>query len=158
MKLRYKHLPVWYTLFYEHTRNGDPVLRPLFYHYPEDDKVFSIDDQLLVGNNILVRAIYEPGVKEVNVYFPGGEDQVWYSINSNAFYKGTGSQTIKVDDYSVSFILLFYINKFIVNVDLFKIPIYYRGGSIIARKDMERRSSAEMVDDCYTIYINLDKV
>lgn len=49
MKLRYKHLPVWYTLFYEHTRNGDPVLKPLFYQYPFDEAVFSIDDQLLVG-------------------------------------------------------------------------------------------------------------
>jgi alpha-glucosidase (family GH31 glycosyl hydrolase) len=43
------HLPVWYTLFYEHVRNGDPVIRPLFYHYPSDPDVFEIDDQLLLG-------------------------------------------------------------------------------------------------------------
>lgn len=36
--------------------------------------------------------------------------------------------------------------------------MYYRGGSVIARKDIERSSSTGMTNDPYTIYINLDKV
>ena len=49
IKTRYAHLPVWYTLFYEHTRFGDPVIRPLFYHYPNDVELLEVDDQLLLG-------------------------------------------------------------------------------------------------------------
>ena len=50
IETRYKHLPVWYTLFYEHTRTGDPIIRPLFYQYPEETDAYNIDSQLLVGN------------------------------------------------------------------------------------------------------------
>ena len=49
IQTRYKHLPVWYTLFYEHTRTGDPIIRPLFYQYPEEIDAYNIDGQLLVG-------------------------------------------------------------------------------------------------------------
>lgn len=49
LRLRYAHLPLWYTLFWEHSRTGDPVIRPLFYHYPEDANVLDIDNELLVG-------------------------------------------------------------------------------------------------------------
>lgn len=43
------YLPLWYTLFWEHERTGDPVIRPLFFKYPQDINVIDIDNQLLVG-------------------------------------------------------------------------------------------------------------
>jgi len=49
MQLRYKHTPVWYTLFYEHTVTGDPILRPLLYEYPEDAQGYDLEDQFLIG-------------------------------------------------------------------------------------------------------------
>lgn len=50
LRQRYVHLPVWYTLFWEHYRTGDPVIRPLVYEYPTQTDVFDIDDEILVGN------------------------------------------------------------------------------------------------------------
>ncbi|RZC39970.1 neutral alpha-glucosidase C-like [Asbolus verrucosus] len=136
IELRYKHLPTWYTLFYEHTRNKDPIIRPLLYHYPADVNVFKISDHLLVGRDILVRAVAEPGVQSVQVYFPGGSEENWLSIGSSEVFEGNGF----VD----------------VPVDIQAIPVYYRRGSIIVRKDTVRLSSDEMADDGYTLYINLD--
>ncbi|KAK4873325.1 hypothetical protein RN001_015354 [Aquatica leii] len=52
LRQRYAHLPVWYTLFHEHEETGEPVIRPLVYHYPSDLNVFDIDNQLLVGSSI----------------------------------------------------------------------------------------------------------
>lgn len=49
LRLRYSILPVWYTLFWEHELTGVPVIRPLFYQYPDDINVLDIDNQLLVG-------------------------------------------------------------------------------------------------------------
>lgn len=53
IQLRYKHLPVWYTRFYEHTRNRDPIIRPLFYQYPSNVDVYNIGDHLLLGGVVI---------------------------------------------------------------------------------------------------------
>lgn len=53
IQTRYKHLPYWYTLFYEHTVTGDPLVRPLFYHYADDENVLDIFDEFLVGMCII---------------------------------------------------------------------------------------------------------
>lgn len=46
IELRYKHIPYFYTLFYEHFVTGDPIIRPLFYQYPG---IHGYDTQMLVG-------------------------------------------------------------------------------------------------------------
>lgn len=47
MQTRYRHLQVFYTLFFLHSKTGDPISRPLFYEYPE---MMDQDDHLLLGN------------------------------------------------------------------------------------------------------------
>ncbi|KAF5287933.1 hypothetical protein FQA39_LY15603 [Lamprigera yunnana] len=136
LRQRYAHLPVWYTLFHEHEVTGEPVIRPLVYHYPSDPNVFDIDDQILVGSSIMARPITESRASFVSIYFPGGENEVWYDIEDFKSFRGTGSVNIPV------------------NLD--KIPVYYRGGSIIARKDRPRRASTLTHDDPFTLYIAVD--
>lgn len=46
IQTRYRHLQVFYTLFYLHTTTGEPIIRPLFYEYPE---MMDQDDHLLLG-------------------------------------------------------------------------------------------------------------
>ncbi|KAJ8927404.1 hypothetical protein NQ314_020184, partial [Rhamnusium bicolor] len=131
IKLRYKHIPYWYTLFNEHTRYGDPVIRPLFYSYPE---VVDKDDHVLVGKPVL-----EADVTSILVFFPGSGTN-WYRIDDDSWsvHKGNSSEIIAVD----------------INTS----PYYYRAGSIILRKDRERISTADMNDDPYVLYANLDAV
>ncbi|MBL8087224.1 MAG: hypothetical protein JNM85_04030 [Chthonomonas sp.] len=50
IRLRYKLLPYLYNVFVNHTETGDPVLRPVIYHFTE--RVIS-DDAFLVGDAIL---------------------------------------------------------------------------------------------------------
>lgn len=40
---------------------------------------------------------------------------------------------------------------------LLQVPVYFRGGHIIPRKDRPRRSSVLMHSDPYTLYVALDK-
>nr|CAI5828577.1 unnamed protein product [Callosobruchus analis] len=46
MRIRYRHLPVFYTQFYHHVKTGEPVVRPLFYEYPD---MVELDDHILLG-------------------------------------------------------------------------------------------------------------
>lgn len=47
---RYALLYYWYTLFYQNEQNGVPPMLPLWANFPNDRKVFSIDDSYMIGN------------------------------------------------------------------------------------------------------------
>ncbi|ERL90588.1 hypothetical protein D910_07935 [Dendroctonus ponderosae] len=113
MKLRYKHLPYWYTVFYEHTVTGDPIVRALLYQYPEDP----------VGSDILVASVYESEATSVQVYFPDSTD-FWYQITGEGYKFFEGSTWAEIP------------------VNMTYIPVFYRSGSIIVRTTSTGRSSA----------------
>lgn len=48
------------------------------------------------GSNILARAITEPDVTAVNVYFPGGASELWYDVERTLLYTGNGYATVSV--------------------------------------------------------------
>lgn len=136
LRLRYAHLPLWYTLFWEHEITGDPVIRPLFYQYPDDANVVDIDKELLVGSSILALVISEPGISTTNVYLPGGSSEYWYDIEDFKLYQGTGIYNLPASlDKNIAF---------------------YRGGSIIPRKDRPRRAASLMRNDPFSLYVALD--
>ncbi len=64
---------------------GDPVMRPLFYEFPKDEQAWSIDDEYLLGPDLLVAPILYEGMTERTVYFPEGS---WRSIADNRIYEG----------------------------------------------------------------------
>ncbi|KAL3275815.1 hypothetical protein HHI36_020559 [Cryptolaemus montrouzieri] len=136
LRLRYAHLPLWYTVFYEHERFGEPVIRPLFYEYPNDSEVIDIDNQVLVADSVLVHLISEPGATTANVYLPGGRSTYWYDIRDFRKREGNGFTSVPV------------------NLD--SIPVFYKGGSIISRKNRPRRASTLMHKDPYSLYVALD--
>jgi alpha 1,3-glucosidase len=49
IRKRYSFLPLWYTLFFEHERDGAPVMRPLWVEYPSEVPTFTLDDEYLLG-------------------------------------------------------------------------------------------------------------
>ncbi|CAH1791374.1 unnamed protein product [Owenia fusiformis] len=136
IKARYVLLPYWYTLFYLSETSGAPVMRPMWVEFPGDKSVFSIEDQYMVGSGLLVRPVTEQGAVGVTVYFPG-TDQVYYDADTYKAFPG-GQNTY-------------------IPVTLNKIPVFYRGGNIIARKERVRRSSILGRLDPYTLVIALNK-
>ena len=58
----------------ENAARGMPVMRPLFLHYPEDDQVWTIDNEYLLGADLLVAPVMDEGARERTVHFPG---DVW---------------------------------------------------------------------------------
>lgn len=140
IRKRYSYLAFWYTIFFEHERNGLPIMRPLLSRYPKDKECFAIDNEYLLSDVLLVRPVLERGVSKVDVYFPKNDDNegdFWYDVNDYRKISKAGFETVAVNSY--------------------KIPVYQRGGTILPKKERIRRSAVLMSDDPFTIIICLDK-
>jgi len=141
LQLRYRMLPLWYTLFNSYHKNGEPVVRPLFFDFPDDIETHvneeAVESQLMLGEVLLVHAVAKPLSEqtEANVYLPTAPG--WYSLEVGTFFT-PGSHVHKLD--------------------LESIPAYYKAGSIVPLKSRVRRSSSCMWLDPFTLNIYLDPV
>jgi alpha-glucosidase len=86
VELRYRLLPYLYTLFREHTQTGAPVMRPLWFEYPDDDRTYLVEDQYMVGRDLLVAPVVTEGETKRRVYFPRGD--VWVDWWTGRRYEG----------------------------------------------------------------------
>lgn len=50
--------------------HGDPLMRPLFYDFPEDGKAWEIEDEYMFGSKYLVAPVLKAGKTESTVYLP----------------------------------------------------------------------------------------
>ncbi len=57
-------------------RHGDPLMRPLFWHYPDEPQSWQTEDQYLFGDDLLVAPIMYAGQRQREVWLPGGHDWV----------------------------------------------------------------------------------
>jgi alpha-glucosidase len=108
LKLRYQLLPFLYTTLEEAHRTGVPLFRPLLLNYQDDSNTYNLDDQFMVGNDLLVAPVMKPDVTRRLVYLPKG---TWYDYWTNKRYEG--GTTISVD------------------APLETVPLFVRGGAII---------------------------
>lgn len=72
VELRYRFLPYLYSLFYQHERTGQPVMRPLWYEFPADRLTYLVSDAYMVGSDILVAPVVKEGMRHRDVYLPAG--------------------------------------------------------------------------------------
>ncbi len=72
ISLRYLFMPYLLSLASEAHRFGYPIIRPLFYEYQEDEETYSINDQYMVGKDLLYAPILERGKQERELYLPNG--------------------------------------------------------------------------------------
>ena len=136
LRERYALLPYIYTLFRESNLTGAPIARPLWYEFLQED-TFEMEEQFMLGPSIMIRPVLEAEVNEIETYFPPTER--WYD-------SWTGEEIRTTSDRST----------IAIAVDLERIPVYYRGGSIIVRKERPRRSTMAMVHDPVTLVVAVD--
>mmetsp|Transcript_1229 Transcript_1229/g.2479 ORF Transcript_1229/g.2479 Transcript_1229/m.2479 type:complete len:1054 (-) Transcript_1229:66-3227(-) len=137
---RYALLPFWYTVFREAGLTGMPVMRTMWMQYPSTESLYGVDDQYLVGSDLLVKPVTAPDVVETAVKFP--TDDIWYDAESLTEVCKQGSSGG--------------VKEITVPSDIDTIPVFQRGGSIISRKLRLRRSSHMMSNDPYTLFVALD--
>ncbi|KAK7202920.1 glycoside hydrolase family 31 protein [Myxozyma melibiosi] len=72
---------------------GTPVMRTLFYEFPDDKQAWEIEDEYMYGYKYLVSPVLFPGVKTRKVYLPVGSK--WKEFEGEKEFEG--GQTIEVD-------------------------------------------------------------
>ncbi len=108
LKLRYRLLPFLYNSLEEAHRTGMPIFRPLLLNYQSDYNTLSIDDEFMVGTDLLAAPILHPGETGRMVYLPEG---TWFD-----FWTGkavTGGTMVHAD------------------APLETVPLFVRGGAVI---------------------------
>jgi alpha-D-xyloside xylohydrolase len=76
------------------SRDGHPMLRTLFFEYPEDPTSWLIEDQYLFGTDILVAPLME-NLPNRNVYLPPG---LWTDYQTGETYAGAGWHRIRATE------------------------------------------------------------
>jgi alpha-D-xyloside xylohydrolase len=67
--LKYSLMPYIYAQAKDSSAHGYPMLRTLFFEYPNDPTSWTIDDEYMFGSNLLVAPLIEPGDTR-KVYLP----------------------------------------------------------------------------------------
>lgn len=128
IKTRYRLLPYIQALFYEHLRTGAPLMRPLAYHYKEDECAVEIDDQFLFGRDIMVAPVCQPGKSIRPVYFPEGR---WHPFEGGEPIEGKSVHNIRIE--------------------FDRIPAFVREGAVIPLYDVVE-STKELADAPVTFH------
>lgn len=71
---------------------GTPVMRPLFYDFPQDETCWEIEDAYMFGSDLLVAPVMEEGAVSRTVYLPAGSR--WKDAYTKEEYEG--GQTVRV--------------------------------------------------------------
>ena len=114
IRLRYRFLPYLYTVFEESTRTGAPVMRPLWWSYPDDPRVQQIQDQFLVGDSLMVAPVLTRGTNQRSVYFPEG---TWMAVDDSTVVSGPITRSVKAP--------------------MARLPVFVRGGRIVPAREPE---------------------
>lgn len=72
LALRERLRPAIHAAMANCSATGDPVMRPLFYDFPEDPGAWEVGDQYMFTADILVAPVLAPGQRERELYLPAG--------------------------------------------------------------------------------------
>ena len=74
-----------------------PVMRPMFFEYPDDEMCYTLDSQYMFGDDIIFAPIVEQGQTVKTVYIPDGE---WVLTKDKKVYtKGSYEITANIDEF-----------------------------------------------------------
>lgn len=108
VKLRYQLLPYNYSLAYQNSLTGMPLMRPMAFEDEDNPDWFDVKDQYLWGEAFLVKPITDPGAQSVHISLPQG---VWFDFWNDTKY--TGGNTVEM------------------TTQLDHLPVLVRGGAFV---------------------------
>lgn len=109
VELRYQLMPYNYTIAFENSNKGTPLMRPLFFEEPSNSKLQTENESYLWGNAFLVKPITKSGTTSTEIYFPKSNN--WFDFYSDKKYNGGTTQNVAVNENYI--------------------PVFVRGGSFI---------------------------
>ena len=125
LDLRYHLLPYIYDLAHADM----PILRPLVLEFPEDEHVWALTDQCMLGSSLMAAPVMTPGITARAVYLPRG---VWYDYYTGKRYTG---------------------GKYILaEAPLERIPLFARAGAVIPVSQGKPQSVEEIRQEALEVF------
>lgn len=78
LKLRYALIPYLYSEYIKSVENNGMMFKPLAFEYRGDKYAESVEDQLIVGESIMIAPVYEPNAIGRMVYLPEEMKAVYF--------------------------------------------------------------------------------
>ncbi|KAK1090712.1 hypothetical protein LTR48_007762, partial [Friedmanniomyces endolithicus] len=129
---RYQLLDYMYTAFYDQNQSGTPTVQPMFFVYPEDRNANSLAYQYFYGPGIMVAPVTIENSTTTDIYMP---DDIFYDYYTHETVRGHGAMVT------------------LTNVAYTTIPLYYKGGAIVALRANSANTTAELRKQDFSIVI-----
>jgi len=107
IELRMRLLPYLYAAFVRYRKQGVPPFRALVLEYPDEPETWTVDNQFLVGESLLIAPVTAEESKR-SVYLPAGS---WYDFWTGERHPGK--------------------RRLDVTVPLDRIPVYVKSGTLL---------------------------
>lgn len=130
IEFRYRLIPYLYSLLFQATQTGHPIIRPMVYEFPNDARCHTESFDFMLGSHLLVASVFEEGARTRRVYLPSLTD--WYDFYSGEYYRG--GQEIEMD------------------APLERIPLLVRAGGMIPMGKAMKHVGAEP-DDMRQVFV-----
>jgi alpha-D-xyloside xylohydrolase len=97
VELKYKLMPYIYAQAKISSQQGHPLLRTLFFEFPDDPTSWLVEDEYMFGSDLLVAPLFTNAPAR-SVYLPQGE---WVDYQSGTAYEGAQWHTIAAGEIPV---------------------------------------------------------
>ncbi len=113
IETRYRLIPYLYDTFVKAAENNDLYFKPLAFEYPDDTFAAGIEDQLMIGQELMIAPVYTQNAKGRYVYLP--EEMTLVKFTRDNHY--TQEKLAKGHHY--------------IEVSLAEVPVFIRKGKTI---------------------------
>ncbi len=93
VNLRYQLLPYIYTLAWENSTTGMPLMRPVFFENETIPQLLDVNNAYFWGNDFFVVPVTDPNVESVSTFVPPG---AWFDFWTGKRYEGQGGDFLEI--------------------------------------------------------------
>jgi len=138
LKLRYSLLKYYFGLF--DRKNGlGMVFQPLLFQFPDEETLYNIETQFLIGNDLMATPALEQNLELVSVYFP--KNIIWVNFITGQVF--VNKQGFKQDVDAK-------INE--------SCPVFVREGRVIFYQNVEKINSTRDLDNKFRLFAVMKKL
>lgn len=141
--LRYKLLPYIYSEYMKAVADDEMMFRPLAFDYPQDERAVRVEDQMLLGDGMMIAPVYEQNAKGRFVYLP--EKMKLYRFKKDGSVE---EEILEAGDH--------YVPVELTDVVLFVRPNHLipvsKGGQCVAEVDFENLEYLSFADGKESVY------
>lgn len=135
LRLRYDLLPYNYTLAWENSTSGMPLMRPVFFEDEGDPALIDVRDRFFWGDAFLVAPVLEAGLENLEVPLPDG---VWIEFGNDDRHAGGTTVNVALGSETI--------------------PVFVRAGSFVPMIDRDILSTAGYSSDELVLHYYSDPV